>query len=161
MNKYNEVMKKVKNKESIKAVHYVKLERDSDKCRARIMAGNGTKLCRNFLKENPNISLMEAPHIDCEFSTRNLGNRVGFANLYMRLGYGDIDVILVDDIREICSSFADTLTTVQMYDDLGAIIYDIKGGSIYKASDWESVMKLLIKRSIIGVLQINEKWRLF
>ena len=45
----------------------------------------------------------------------------------MRLGCGDIDVILVDDIREICSSFADTLTTVQMYDDLGAIIYDIKG----------------------------------
>lgn len=127
MNKYNEVMKKVQNKEPIKAVHYVKLEHDSDKCRARIMKGNGTKLCRDFLKENQNISLVEAPYIDCEFSTRNLGNRVGFANLYMRLGCGDIDVILVDDIHEICSSFADTLTTVQMYDNLGAIIYDIKG----------------------------------
>ncbi len=50
MNKYNEVMKRVKNKESIKAVHYVKLEHDSDKCRARIMSGNGTKLCRDFFE---------------------------------------------------------------------------------------------------------------
>lgn len=129
------VANKLKKGEAISAVQYVRLEHFSEKKRDRIMSDNGTRICRNILNENPNITLAEKPYIDRNFSTRDLADREELVKMFIRLEEGDINLVLVDDIHELASSFADAITTEDtLFGDFDVVVLDLKHGVLYDSA---------------------------
>lgn len=126
------VKNKLENEEPITAVHYVRLKESSKERRNEIIAGNGTKICQSYLDTFPNIVLVEKPYVDCNSSTRNLEDRKGLVQMAIRLERGDVKLVLVDDIHEIASSYADALSAQEMlFNRLGIIVLDMKEGTVY------------------------------
>ena len=129
------VANKLKKGEAISAVQYVRLEHFSEKKRDRIMADNGTRICRNILNENPNITLAEKPYIDRNFSTRDLADREELVKMFIRLEAGDVNLVLVDDIHELASGYAEAMTTEDiLFGCFDVVVLDMKHGILYDSA---------------------------
>ena len=120
----------VKNKladgEPIDAVQYVRLEHFSEKRRDQIAADHGTEVCRRFLDENPNIILKEEPYLDYDFSTLDFQARKNLMKMQNRLVEGDVKLMLVDDMQELLSSYADAIMLGYLFDNFNGVVLDLK-----------------------------------
>lgn len=126
----------VKNKladgEPIDAVQYVRLEHFSEKRRDKIVANHGTKRCKNFLAEHPNIKLVEEPYVDCNFTRRTPSDRKGLMQMFMRLSDGDVKLVLVDDINELVSSSENAISILYFFSEmLDVVLLDMKNGVLF------------------------------
>lgn len=131
MNNMDKAATKLENNEPLNVLHYVRLKHDSKERRKKILADNGTYLSKKFLKEHPNVKLMERPFIDCEYSTRNMMDRNEYVNMCGRLQVGDIDMVILDDIDELASSFADCISANDYLKEFGIVVYDISTEKMY------------------------------
>lgn len=142
------IQNKLCNGEPINAVQYVRLEQSSNERKRKIKDDNGTSICKKYLDKHPNIVLAEKPYVDCNFLTRNLDDRDELAQMIERLGAKDVDLVLVDDIYELTSSFADSVTTGEiMFRCLDIVVLDMKSGTLYDSTEkfkCEIVLKLIM-----------------
>lgn len=119
------IQKKLCNGDPINAVQYVRLEQFSEKRRDQI-AADGTEACRKFLDENPNIILKEKPYIDYDFSTLDFQARKNLMKMQSRLVEGDVELMLVDDMQELLSSYADAIMLGYLFDNFDGVVLDLK-----------------------------------
>lgn len=147
----NEMLNKLNNGEAVKAVYYKRVGNDLKKLEDRVGLQKMSSLCRVFLKQKPNITLVGEPYIDFRYDTGNLDDRRGFCNMYIELDRaGDINLLIVDDIFDLVSSFKDLYSVERLFRMPDIIVYDLSHMELY-----DSFWKLLggaLERTI-GALQ--------
>ncbi len=131
MTKIDRVKTKLMYNEPLNALHYVKLKDDSKEQREKIKAHNGTQLFNKFLKEHPNVRLVEKPYVDCNYYTKSLDDRCGHRFMCQRIEDGGIDMIVVDDIDELGSSYADSMYVDSSLHVLDMVVYDVSTGILH------------------------------
>lgn len=154
MKKLNQIKCRLESGKPIRVLNYVRMERHSEERKKQIIANGGTETCREFLKKHPNIRMAEKPYVDCNYSTRNIGDRIEWSNMSSRFTWKDIDAVIVDDIFELTSSFADAITMQDNFDVDGMIVYDIRHGIFYDSAD-KQIEKRYSELMLLGRLGIT------
>ncbi|MCM1222749.1 MAG: recombinase family protein [Lachnospiraceae bacterium] len=126
------VKKQLKNGEHINAVQYVRLEKSSKNREDKIIANNGTNICKEYLIHHPNICLVEKPYIDYKSIFKERADRKDFLRMLARLKDRNLNLVLVNDIYEFASSPLDIMATqYEMFEKLDVVVLDMKNDILY------------------------------
>lgn len=126
------VKKQLKNGEHVNAVQYVRLEKSSKNREDKVIANNGTKICKEYLANHPNVCLVEKPYIDYKSIFRERADRKAFLRMLVRLKDRNVNLVLVNDIYELASSPLDIMVTQgEMFEKLDVVVLDMKNNILY------------------------------
>lgn len=91
-----------------------------------------------FMKQHPNISLIEKPYVDQGISGKSNLHREQFMDMLDRIKKCDIDLIIVKTKARLCRSKTISNMLEEMMRDYKFSILTLSDGQIYDSSDRSS-----------------------
>lgn len=130
------IKRRVEDGELVKAVFYARTstlkDEQKDSCDNQIAMG------KVFLKNHPNVVLVEEPFVDKGISGKSNLKREDYEIMLDRVRKGDIDLIIVKTKARLCRSKAISAMLEEMMRDFKFSILTLSDGQIYDSSDRSS-----------------------
>ena len=130
------IRQRLESNEQIKAVVYARTstlkDEQKDSCQNQVM------MAEIFIKQHPNIMLIEKAFIDQGISGKSNLHREQFMDMLDRVKKGDIDLIIAKTKARLCRSKAISNMLEEMMRDYKFSILTLSDGQIYDSSDRSS-----------------------
>ncbi len=128
--------------ERYKAILYSRVSTVNDEQSESI--DNQILLAENFLSKHPEIELVEPLGTFSEKVSGKNDDRAGFQGLIDRLSQGDIDYLLVKDMKRLTRSVEVSYVILHLMEDYGFKIYQLASGKILDAKSYEETESALL-----------------